>query len=83
MSARMSVPGFPDVTIEAYRTTQWVPGKGADLQLAQVFLAAAGAQHRARAVGRRQREVRWIVNGNLIAPDWAGVQSSARRRDCG
>ena len=34
---------------------------------------------RAKAVGRWQREARWMVNGNLIAPDWREVRSGYSR----
>jgi hypothetical protein len=34
---------------------------------------------RDRAVGRWQRRIRWLVNGNLIAPDWREVRSGFSR----
>lgn len=38
--------------------------------LAEVLCSPGEVQWRDRAVGRMQRRARWIVNGNLIAPDW-------------
>jgi hypothetical protein len=29
---------------------------------------------RERSVGRRQRRMQWLRNGNLIAPDWRAVR---------
>ena len=34
---------------------------------------------RAMAVGHYQRQMRWLVNGNLIAPDWREVRSGFSR----
>lgn len=47
--------------------------------LAQVLCLGGELKSRDRPVGRWQRHVRWIVNGNLIAPDWREVRSGYAR----
>lgn len=43
--------------------------------LAQMLCCGGELKSRDRLVGRWQRSVRWIVSGNVIAPDWRGVRS--------
>ena len=45
------------------------------LSLFQLLLGADEVQQRDRTAGRHQRRIRWIVNGDLIAPNWRDVQA--------
>lgn len=54
--------------------------ESANMRLAEVLCCGDGElQQRDRPVGRWQRHVRWIVNGNVIALDWREVRSGYAR----
>lgn len=90
--AAMSLPGVPEALarlrehcdrlrplLEKKRSLLEVPVLELIEQarpLAEVLCSSGDSQERDREVGRHRRRVRWIVNGNLIAPNWRDVRAA-------